>query len=445
MSQSHELNQLLLPSSSPINASDRLKIKKHNRRVRKDEQHNDVNKKTDTSCALHPFALAFLMTAFAYPAVSLSHYTDNLAVHTQIKHETFGLALSFCIFSFLILIVQTSRELDGRKKVLERGLAKKSRHSVDFPDSLNRIGQLCFILGLIVAGGGAFGASLTIGNLDSSIPSQASTISKLTAALNYFLIFGAVLMLIGYMIIRAAISRVKIVDKYGKEVPFQKGDPVYQSEIESKRLTSAGSIQGTHSGWIVFIMGIGTMNAFFLKDALTVPKGALIVYSIILFFSAAIIALPKVKHAQNMKNKLCELLGQEQLKLKYGGEGLDDHDLQTGVEAIKADMARLTKYENIYSHYLPYIGMGLLGAGIAAACYGDPLWGTMFIVFSMVPLLIAGILASYSSKGIGSKVSNVHLQRPMMFQQKTDIEADDEQYDENEINITPLATALTNQ
>jgi len=380
------------------------------KRVHRRKHNPKKSRLTKKTISIHPFAMIGVMTSFAYPAVSLSHYTDSLATHSTIKHETFALALSFSIFSFIVLIWQTSYELDHRKKVLERGLDKGEQgESVDFPDSLSRIGQLVFAAGLCLAAGGAFSASQTINNLDSSIPSQASTISKQTAALNYYLIFGAVAMLIGYILIRSAIGKAQIIDGDGNPVEFQAGDPVYKTEIKDKRLLSAKSIQDTNSVWVLFIMGLGTAGAFALKSAPSVPKGAIIAYSLILFASAAIISLPKIKYAQNMKNKLCELLGKEKEKLLYGREGLNDKQQSQGVKGIQEDMQRLTKFEDWYSLGFLLLSFSLMGGGVAAACYGDPMWGTILIVFSMMPLFIAGVLARCASQGIEPKISGTRV------------------------------------
>jgi len=129
--------------------------------------------------SIHPVAAIGIMTAFAFPAMALSHSTSNLALHTTIKNLSLGFSIGFSAFFIIVFALKIWAQLQRAEEKKVQISAKSKAFFGIF---------LC--LGLLSLGG-AMLDGLMIGQLDHTIAHDAKLISKDTALLNYLLLSRA--------------------------------------------------------------------------------------------------------------------------------------------------------------------------------------------------------------------------------------------------------------
>ena len=215
--------------------------------------------------SLHPLVTFCLMCVFVYPAIAISHATENLAAHKNIRNLALSFSGAFFAFFTIILLLQVINELNKIKS------AKKTTGAW--------VGFIIFVCGFCLAVGGVIASLVIIDVLNSKDTSQAKIISKQTAALSYILATGAFIMLVGYVITRHCLK------------------PKLKNKQSS--LFSIQSIKKTSNLWFLFIMSLGAAGGFTLKSAPQISHVEIVTYSSMLFVAALALVMPKLiaKHS----------------------------------------------------------------------------------------------------------------------------------------------------
>jgi len=308
--------------------------------------------------SIHPVAALGVMTAFAFPAMALSHSTSNLALHTTIKNLSLGFSIGFAAFFIVVFALKMWAQLK-RAEVKKVQISAKSKA---FFATFSCLGLLCL--------GGAMLDGLLISQLDHNISHDAKLISKDTALLNYLLLTSAVFIFIAYCIYHMAVNK-KI-----------------EQNDESQNLGTWKSMQNTSNLWLVFTMAIGIGGAYALHASAEISHTAIMFYSLILFSAALVIAVPKMIYAFKKYTTIAM------------GEGNYE---RTGKLAFGAT----------------FVGVSLLtvGIGIGITMCGNPLNGSAVIVAGMGLLAFACYLFDRSSKEMEDQLANNQNdenQQPMM-------------------------------
>jgi len=298
--------------------------------------------------SLHPMPILGVMSVFIIPSIFITHSTNNLATHNHLKHLTFQFSVSFAIIFGALLLAKLYHEM-SRMQTLNK------QKGVEFSLPAIFTGALISLGGICVAFAGGFSSGNIISSLDSSIPSQAKEISKQTAALNYYLIIGAVTLLLGYWIIHASLNRAS------KNASVSK-------KIDPENVGTLATMKNTSSLWFMPLIILGILGGFALKGATQVTHTQIALYSGIIFAAGLMIAMPKLLHAWREAHEKC----QKGFKIPW------------------------QLYGTMFLLAATFTCFG--GGLISAALYHDPLWGSIMMVIGMGPMLLMSLLSDAASK-----------------------------------------------